>query len=710
LVTKNKIKLLIKQSEILSQQYDAVITNPPYFNKYNEPLKAFVNANYKDFSKDLFSIFIYKNLKFSKPNAYLGFMTPFVWMFISSYEKLREYLINEKFISSLIQLEYSAFADATVPLCTFILRNTPLNLKGTYLKLSEFIGGMDIQEEKVLESANRHVNYKYFTLQKSFAMIPGSPIAYWVEPELINAFKNGNQLKNIASPRQGIATGNNEYFLRYWHEVNFLKIGFDYNNISNFHNSGKKYVPFNKGGKYRKWYGNQEYVLKFDEKNYELLSKSGNHLPSKQFYFKESISWSKVSSGNIAFRFFPSGFIFADAGNSIFTEKNKHYLLGFLNSKVCKSILSFISPTMNYEVGHIATLPIIYSEKYFEEINYLVKENINFLKKDWDNFETSWNFKIHPLFKYSDDLLSNSFILWEAELSTNFKKTKQNEEKINQLFMNIYNSENFLSSMVKDSDISMSFIDTKKDIKSFISYFIGCLFGRYSLDEEGLIYAGGEFKLSNYTKFIPDDDNIIPILDTEYFEDDIITKFTDFLKVTFGEDTLEENLVFIAKNLKNKGKTNREIIRNYFLSDFFKNHVRTYKKTPIYWLFDSGKENGFKALIYMHRYSPDIVARIRTDYLHKTQKAIEMAIQNKENIIQNSSNPKKISEATKDRNKLVKQLEETRIYDEALSHIANQQIEIDLDDGVKVNYAKFQEVEISTGGGKLIKVNLLKTI
>ncbi|MEA4957933.1 MAG: restriction endonuclease subunit M, partial [Methanobrevibacter sp.] len=401
------------------------------------------------------------------------------------------------------------------------------------------------------------------------------------------------------------------------------------------------------------------------------------------------------------------------SGSSMFPEKDKlYYILAFLSSNVAFLFLSILAPTVNFQIGNIGDLPLIIDENRKEIIEILAKKNIKLSIEDWDNFETSWDFKVHPILKYltNNKLISSSFEKLEEESENKYNLLKSNEEKINQEFIEIYNIKNDLTHEVSSTDLTLNKSEINREIKSFISYFIGCLFGRYSLDNEGLQFTGGAFNPSNYSKFLPDDDNIIPVLDTDYFEDDIVTRFIEFLKIAFGSDTLEENLSFIASNLGKKGKSNRDIIRNYFLTDFYKNHAKTYKKTPIYWLFSSGKNNGFKALIYMHRYTPDLVARVRTDYLHKTQKAMEISIENCDSIINNSSNNKEIANATKEKNKLLKQLEETRKYDEVLAHIANEKIELDLDDGVKINYEKFQNIEITTDGEKIKKVNLLEKI
>ena len=719
-IINNELLALVNQAELLSKKYFAVVTNPPYMNKFEKNLKEFTRKYYKDYSRDLFSMFIYRNFDFCKKYGYNALMTPFVWMFIKNFENLRNYIINNKSISSLIQLEYSAFSEATVPICTFVLSNFDDNYEGTYLKLSEFTGGMDVQKEIVLkiisgdETLNN--NNKFITNQTNFNKIPGSPIAYWAENDLINAFEKGINLKQIGDTRQGMATSDNKRFLRLWHEVSYDKIGFDCKNAEEAVSIKKKWYPYNKGGSFCKWWGNQDYLINYENNGYELIEyatklyKSPTRsIRSISEYFKICISWSKISSGKSAFRYYPNGFLFDAAGCSIFFDNDKYinYILCLLNSNVTNALLSLISPTINYEVGHIASLPVIFNDKYLDEINQLAIRNINICKNDWDDYETSWNFVKHPLLKFNGNLEEN-YLSWVNFKKQQFELLKQNEITLNNIFSVIYNVK--IDCNVEDKFISMKDITYENTIKSFISYVVGCMFGRYSLDNEGLIFAGGDFNLKNYHKFIPDDDNIIPILDTEYFEDDIVGKFIEFIKICFGDNSLEENLDFIANALNKKGKTNREILRNYFLNDFFKDHAKTYKKCPIFWQFDSGKQNAFKCLIYMHRYDSGIVARVRTDYLHKTQKAIEESLDHCESIISRSTNKSELKQARKDKDKFIKQLNEIKDYDEVLAHIAHQQIEIDLDDGVKNNYAKFQNVEIAISGQKTKKVNLLKKI
>ncbi|MDR0912198.1 MAG: restriction endonuclease subunit M, partial [Methanobrevibacter sp.] len=422
------------------------------------------------------------------------------------------------------------------------------------------------------------------------------------------------------------------------------------------------------------------------------------------FYFRESISWSYVSSGKPSFRFNPKGFIFDKAGSSLFVKEESYslnYILGLLNSQIITDVLKILSPTITFEVGELSRIPVNYAQNNIEP---MVLKNIDLCKKDWDYKEISWNFSINPLLLYKKENIEKSYNNYKDMKENMFNNQKINENEINREFLEIYKFDK-KPMQIEDKYISIDLPTIEKEAKNLISYFIGCLFGRYSLDEYGIICASESYNFSKYSKFIPDKDNIVPILDTEYFSDDIVKSFEEFLKVTFSPETLEENMKFIANALGNKGKTYRETIRRYFLKDFFNDHKKMYKKTPIYWQFDSGKENGFKVLIYMHRYTPDTVARVRTDYLHPLQKALETSISNNEQIIINSTNSKEKTNATKENTKLKKQLEETRKYDEVLAHVANQQIEIDLDDGVKHNYELFQNVEL---GNK--KINLLKKI
>lgn len=473
-----------------------------------------------------------------------------------------------------------------------------------------------------------------------------------------------------------------------------------------------------------------EYIIKFDKGNYMLLANQGNRLPSRRYYFKSGLTWSLFGFENFGVRYKDVGFLFDVSGSSMFPKQEDiYYILAFLASKVAFMYLSILAPTVNFQVGNIGDLPLLIDERYKDRIEALAKENISISREDWDDFEESWDFKKHPFLKrYSSKRLIDIFDDWTTYSINRFNRLKQNEEEINEIFIKIYNLQNDITPEVIDRDIALRKADRERDIKSFISYAVGCMFGRYSLDEEGLIYAGGDFD----DKFRQRDGqweiktkegwkkssinivehNVIPIADGDYFEDGILERFVEFVKVSFGEDTLEENLDYIAETLgKRANETSRQAIRRYFLKDFYKDHVRTYKKRPIYWLFDSGRQDGFKALIYMHRYDPSTVARVRTDYLHSLQKKYEAEINHLDILIDSDISQREKAAARKKKEKILKQIEECRLYDEAIAHMANQRIEIDLDDGVKVNYAKFQGVEIPQGKGrKPLKADLLAKI
>ncbi len=695
---------LAKQAEIMSNKYAVVCTNPPYMNKLEGQLKKFVVDNYKAYSGDLFSVFIYRNFDYCKVDGYSAFMTPFVWMFIKTYEALRTYIIDTKAITTLVQMEYSAFEEATVPICSFVLKNGRATEKTLCFRLSDFKGGMEVQKQKVLEAiSDKNCGYLYGTEQSEFSKIPGSPVAYWVSEQLRKCFEFGLPLGKLAAPRQGMATTNNNLFLRQWYEVSASNIGFKYKNLEQTKDGRHRWFPYNKGGQFRKWYGNQDYVVNWykDGKDLKEYTKDapGGRMNNMEFYFHPSVTWSKISSGNFSTRFMPQGFIFDVAGCSIFSneEEKLKYFLGFTNSCVVKYILSAISPTLNYEVEHIKKLPIVFNKS--EEVKMLIDDLICNSKSDWDSFETSWDFKKHPFVSYATNKVSISFEMWSKECNERFKQLKTNEEELNRIFIDIYGLQDELTPKVEDKDVTVRQADLQRDIKSLISYAVGCMFGRYSLDEDGLAYAGGEWDSSKYDTFIPDEDNCIPITDEEYFEDDIVGLFCAWLKKVYGEDTLEENLDFIANALGNKGKTSREVIRNYFLTDFIKDHIKIYQKRPIYWLFDSGKQNGFKALVYMHRWNADTIGNVRVEYLHRIQRVYEKEIIRMQEIIDNSHDNKEISNATKRKEKLQKQIKETKDYDAKIAHLALSRIDIDLDDGVKVNYEKVQ-----TADGKKMQI------
>lgn len=695
---------LAKQAEIMSNKYAVVCTNPPYMNMLEGQLKKFVVDNYKAYSGDLFSVFIYRNFDYCKIDGYSAFMTPFVWLFIKTYEALRKYIIDTKAITTLVQMEYSAFEEATVPICSFVLKNGRATEKALCFRLSDFKGGMEVQKQKVLEAIeNKKCGYFYEAGQNDFRRIPGSPLAYWATEAITEVFQNSKLLTEIANPRQGLITGDVNRFVRKWYECSLTNLNLSAK-ISDPQRIGK-WFPYCNGGAYRKWYGNNDDVVNWLNDGVEVKGfvddkgKQRSRPQNQQYYYREGGTWSAISSSSFSVRYFPEGFLFSNAGMAIYAEHNQLlYLIGFLNSKLSQTYLGLFNEGLNYNQGDIAKLPIVKSE-IEDKVCKKVMETVEISKAEWDSFETSWDFQKHPLISYAVDKVSTSFEMWSKECAERFNQLKANEEELNRIFIDIYRLQDELTPEVEDKDVTVRQADLQRDIKSLISYAVGCMFGRYSLDEDGLAYAGGEWNDSKYDTFIPDEDNCIPITDEEYFEDDIVGLFCAWLKKVYGEDTLEENLDFIANALGNKGKTSREIIRNYFLTDFIKDHIKTYQKRPIYWLFDSGKQNGFKALVYMHRWNADTIGNVRVEYLHRIQRVYEKEITRMQEIIDNSHDNKEISNATKRKEKLQKQIKETKDYDAKIAHLALSRIDIDLDGGVKVNYEKVQ-----TADGKKMQI------
>lgn len=690
--TLSQMLQLTKQAQIMSRKYAVVCTNPPYMNKLEGQLKKFVVDNYKAYSGDLFSVFMYRNFDYCKADGYSAFMTPFVWMFIKTYEALRKYIIDTKAITTLVQMEYSAFEEATVPICSFVLKNGRPTEKALCFRLSDFKGGMEVQKQKVLEAiGNKECGYFYESNSRDFEKIPGSPIAYWASEKMLNAFSDGR--KFAGNTKKGVLTGKNEVFLRLWHEVGVNKIGFNLQSHEDMLLSKKKWFPVTSGGLKRKWYGNFDTIVNLENDGAKIKETVENYrLRDPKFYMREAITWTEVSSGIFSCRYVPEGILFGNGGPvCFFSDNNLLYHLGLLNSKTTMAVMEYLAPTINYGPEQISKIPLIVSDSSYVE--KLVENNILVSKADWDSFEISWDFKKHPLVSYATNEISTSFEMWSKECDERFNQLKANEEELNRIFIDIYALQDELTPEVEDRDVTVRKADLQRDIKSLISYAVGCMVGRYSLDNDGLAYAGGDWDDRKYKRLIPDKDNCIPITDEEYFEDDIVGLFCAWLKNVYGEDTLEENLDFIANALGNKGKTSREVIRNYFLTDFIKDHIKTYQKRPIYWLFDSGKQNGFKALVYMHRWNADTIGNVRVEYLHRIQRVYEKEIARMQEIIDNSHDNKEISNATKRKEKLQRQIKETKDYDAKIAHLALSRIDIDLDDGVKVNYEKVQTAE-----------------
>lgn len=688
---------LVEVAQTISTKYTVVATNPPYLNKYNSKLKDYLTDNYKDYSGDLFSVFMFRNFQFCKKSGYSGFMTPFVWMYIKTYEKLRKHIIENKGISTLIQMEYSAFEEATVPICAFVLTNDKSKKVGQYFDLSKFVGGMNIQNEKVLDAIH-HPECTYFHDfdQDNYKRIDGSPIAFMASEKLLRIFETADPLKKIAEPKVGLQTGNNDDFLRLWYEVDKKNIGFGMKTLDDAQKCGKKWFPYNKGGDFKRWYGNRNYVVNWENDGYAIKhcfnseGKLRSRPQNQAYYLKPCITWSDITSAQFSGRYCEGGFLFDVKGSSGFPKVDELlYVLGFLNSKISQKCIKILNPTITTQVGDMARIPVYFEKEKKEKIDLLVNDSVKSVRTDWDSFETSWDFQHHPLLR-KVTTIAEAFDQWQAECDERFNQLKANEEELNRIFIDIYGLQDELTPEVEDKDVTVRKADLGRDIRSFISYAVGCMFGRYSLDVDGLAYAGGEWDSSKYVSYAADKDNIIPICDDEYFEDDIVGLFVKFVKTVYGADTLDENLKFIADALGGKGQP-KDVIRNYFLSDFYSDHCKIYQKRPIYWLFDSGKKNGFKALIYMHRYQPDTIARIRTDYVHEQQARYRTALADLEQRIANASTGERVK-LNRKLTTLQAQDTEIRTYEEKIHHLADQMISIELDDGVKKNYAIFQDV------------------
>ena len=633
----------------------------------------------------------------TRKNGFQAMITQHTWMFLSSFEKLRAKLRNICVVN-MAHLGARAFEEIggeVVQTTSFVFRKAVLNNhNGVYCRLVESTT-QQAKEDRFLSKRNR-----YIAQQIKFLKIPGNPLAYWVSDKFANLFEK-ECVRDVATACIGMRTGNNDRFLRLWYEVENKKIGYKYPSAASAERDGMKWIPYNKGGEFRKWYGNHDYVVNWENDGCEIKENTrrvypqlgdnlGWKISNEKYYFKEGISWTVVTS-KVCFRRYYQGHIFSNSGQSVISDNSVllDYLTAVLNSRISEMVLAMISPTLGFESGYVNKVPVVIDKNRECECCTIANSNISISKIDWDSFETSWDFQHNPLLR-KVPTIAEAFDQWQSECDERFNQLKDNEEELNRIFIDIYGLQDELTPDVEDKDVSVRKADLNKDIRSFISYAVGCMFGRYSLDVEGLAYAGGEWDNSKYDSFAADKDNIIPICDDEYFEDDIVGLFVEFVKTVYGEDTLDENLKFIADALGGKGQP-KDVIRNYFLSGFYSDHCKIYQKRPIYWLFDSGKKNGFKALIYMHRYQPDTIARIRTDYVHEQQARYRTAIADLEQRIANASTGERVK-LNKKLTTLQAQDTEIRTYEEKIHHLADQMISIDLDDGVKKNYAIFQDV------------------
>lgn len=673
---------LVQVAEALAQKYDVIVTNPPYMGAsgMSGKLSSFVKKKYPDTKSDMSTIMMERTLEMCTVHGYVSMINIPVWMFLSSYEKMRNTILHNNMIVNLVHPGRGIFG-SDFGTTTFVISKTHIkNYVGRYHRLFDSQGEVHSVEER--RNAFLHRKGLHTVQQEDFIKIPGMPIAYWLHRQIYEMYGNYKTMSEIAAPKVGMQTSNNDRYLRLWHEVDFSEF-----NGSSY---GLKWIKYLKGGAYRKWYGNLEYLLFYNKTPDFILQQKNARVLDLGFLKKKKCTWTDLTISKNSFRIAPDDTFYDISGHCFFPkEEDQLWLLGYANTSIFAELLKVFNSTIHCQVGDVGKIIVPDIGEQKNKVSVLAGDNVEFSKKDWDSFETSWDFQHHPLLR-KVPTIAEAFDQWRAECDDRFNQLKANEEELNRIFIDIYGLQDELTPEVEDKDVTVRKADLGRDIRSFISYAVGCMFGRYSLDENGLAYAGGEWDSNKYVSYPADKDNIIPICDDEYFEDDIVGRFVEFVKTVFGEDTLDENLKFIADALGGKGQP-KDVIRNYFLNDFYKDHCKIYQKRPIYWMFDSGKKNGFKALIYMHRYQPDTIARIRTDYVHEQQARYRTAIADLEQRIANASTGERVK-LNKKLITLQAQDTEIRTYEEKIHHLADQMISIDLDDGVKKNYAIFQEV------------------
>lgn len=771
-VLLDKLPMIIKQAEIMSRKYEICVTNPPYMGTkgMNEKLNKYLNKKFNESKADLFAVFMESIFKYNKKNGFFTMINQHSWMFLSSFQKLRKKLNNKSSICNMLHLGSRAFEEIggeVVQTTSFVYRNYKIDkLKGMYIDLTN-ISSSKGKEIKAIEIINRGKKQIYILNNDRFELIPESKIIYWISDSIFSLF-NGVRFKDVSFSDGQTKTGNNDKYLRMVWEV-------DGNNVG----KSKRWVFHAKGGSSRKWFGNIDTLIDWSEKSrIHYRADKVARIAPEYIWFRKGITWSLlVSSENFAVRLLRSLDTFNNVGPSMFINKEQdtEFYIGLLNSKVSSKIINSLNPTLATNISDLQNMPLVNFNSIKDIVNKLVVNCIEVSKLDWNSFETSWDFKIHPLLLVNSDncimdssetvdsgqcivdsndeqkitthyplytthfkYISDAFEVWESFNDKQFEQLKINEEELNRIFIDIYGLQDELTPEVEDKDVTIRKADRERDIKSFISYAVGCMFGRYSIDAEGLIYAGGDFgdkwvvgseqcKVRKIEKdedgnvisdswvdatFVPDGDNVIPITEDEYFEDDIVSRFIEFVRTVYGEETLEENLDFIADSIGRKpSETARQAIRRYFIKDFYKNHLKVYQKRPIYWMFESGKSDGFKALVYMHRYNEQTVAKVRTDYLHTLQRKYEAEMQRQQLVVDSEEYTVKDRTAAKKKiDRIAKQIEECGEYDQVVAHLANEKISIDLDDGVKVNYDKFQGIKVINSKGKEVKMDLLARI
>lgn len=703
--TAEQLNRLIDIGETMAWKYWVTCTNPPYagISGLSSKLGNLAQKEYPIAKTDLYSIFIERCNKYTTQSGFQAMITQQSWLSLPSFEDLRKKVCANNQIVTLAQLGAHAFDEIGGEVVSVVCFSLRKGYQEAYIGIYDDLqrGLSESEKEQLFLS----VVARYYSKQDNFREIPHEIVVYDASPKALDNFSIFPPLKDTAVAKPGMQTSDNDRFLRLWFEVVFSGIGYSMTH-EQAQESTFKWFPYNKGIGYRKWYGNNDYIVNFyndgEELKYWLVHNPkdpgtkhwSRNMRNYDCYFNDGITFTAIGN-SFSSRLNGKGYLFDTKGPTMFGE-HLVYVCGFVNSIVFDYYNRMLCKQLTKSGDSVNLVPFCY-DYHAKNIEDTIEATVSLSKYDWDSFETSWDFKKHPLLR-NVSTISEAFTLWQTECDDRFTQLKANEEELNRIFIDIYGLQDELTAEVDDKDVTVRKSDLQRDIKSLLSYAVGCMFGRYSLDVEGLAYAGGEWDSSKYQSYIPDADNVIPITDEEYLDDDIVSRLCAWLKAVYGTDTLESNLDYIAKALGNKGSTSREIIRNYFLNDFFKDHCQTYSvtgsgKRPIYWLFDSGKQNGFKALVYLHRYTPDTIGNLRIDYLHKMQRVYESEINRMQDMMDHSENAREVATAGKRKDKLAKQLKECREYDEKISHLALSRIELDLDDGVKVNYRKLQTAQ-----------------
>lgn len=695
------LKPLLQQARLLARQYDAVVANPPYMgSKYlNQRLKSFVAENFSDARADVFACFIDLAFKRANKSGLIGFITMHSWMFLSSFEEFRKTFLKNRDVITMLHLGPRAFDSISgeiVQVAAFSAIPHGLSASGTFLRL---VDGDSEAKAAIARSQRWDCATRFIRSAVDFEAIPGRRLAYWISPKMLSAFTDSKLVKDIAEPKQGMATADNGRFVRFWHEVSIGKTGFSFPDRTAAKSSGKKWFPYNKGGDYRRWYGNSIWVVNWENDGRELFGFKRAAIRNPDFYFREGITWTTTGFGQFGVRYTEPGFLFDVKGSSCFCKPDAiPLLLGFFSSVLCPRLLNAFNPTSENQVGNISELPVLNSilQGDHTAIRDVVQIAISIAKEDWNSRETSWDFHQHEIIAAKSMTIDAAVAQNERLFRERFRRLREAEERNNRLFIDAYGLQDELSPEVPDDQITLYRPDREEDIKRLVSYAIGCMMGRYSLDKPGLIYAhsGNQgFDASQYKTFRADDDGIIPLTEFNWFPDDAASRFEQFVATAWPAETLDENLMFVADSLNpKKGELPRETIRRYLAADFYKHHLSMYKKRPVYWLFSSGKLRGFQALVYLHRYNEGTLARLRTEYVvpliaKMTARLGHLA----DDITAASSTPQK-KRLESEKTTITKQLAEVQAFEEKLRHCADQRISLDLDDGVKSNYGKFDDL------------------